>query len=298
MLTILHGSDLHFGKPFNAEIAGVFRRAIEERAPDLLVLSGDFTQRAKVKEYQEARAFLRSLPDLPLVVTPGNHDVPLYRVWERLLAPHRNYRRFISPELDTVTNLPGATVVALDSSAPRRAIVNGYLSDRQLLFASDAFAGAIEGDVRIAVLHHHLAPAPDYESDQVLRGWQRCLDAFQKMGVELVLGGHLHRAYVAHSADLRPPGEGGRRMVIAHSGTTTSTRGRARERNKNSFNQIGIAGDHMVITHHEFLPREGEFVPVRSHVFPRGTRGFLRSEVAGLGAVESNSSVPVEREAE
>jgi 3',5'-cyclic AMP phosphodiesterase CpdA len=292
MLTILHGSDLHFGKPFDAEVAGVFRRTIEERGPDLLVLSGDFTQRAKVREYQKARAFLRGLPDIPLVVTPGNHDVPLYRVWERLLIPHRNYLRYISPELDTATRVEGATVVALDSTSPRRAIVNGRLGDKQLQFAAEAFSRAPEGDIRILVLHHHLAPAPDYESDQVLIGYQRCLDAFGKMGVELVLGGHLHRAYVADSADCRPPVEGGGSMVIAHSGTTTSTRGRARERNKNSFNLIAIAGDHMVITHHEYAAREGKFVPVRSHIFPRRAQAFLGFEPSrqGLDAAKSYES--------
>ena len=62
-----------------------------------------------------------------MVVTPGNHDVPLYRVWERVFAPLRNYREFISPELDTVTKINGATVVSLNTTAPHRAIVNGRL---------------------------------------------------------------------------------------------------------------------------------------------------------------------------
>jgi 3',5'-cyclic AMP phosphodiesterase CpdA len=277
MLTILHGSDLHFGKPFDAEAAGVFLQAIRDLSPDLIVLSGDFTQRAKIREYQEAREFLRGLPDLPIVVTPGNHDVPLYRVCERLFAPLRNYREFISPELDTVTSVGGATVVSLNSTAPLRAIVNGRIRDRQLLFAAQAFQDVPEGDLRVMVLHHHLAPAPDYESDRVLPGFKRCLDAFCEMKVELILGGHLHRAYVANSLDTFPAGDGRHGIVIAHSGTTTSRRGRARERNKNSFNLIGIAGDQMVITHYLYVDEEGGFVPVGTHAFPRET-GSLGEE--------------------
>ena len=269
MLTILHASDLHFGKPFDERIAGVFRDTVREVSPDLLVLSGDFTQRAKVGEYQQARDYLRSLPQLPTVVTPGNHDVPLYRVWERVFAPLRNYREFISSELNTVTRIDGAMVVALNSTDPHRAIVNGRIQDRQLLFAADAFREADDGDLRMVVMHHHLAPAPDYGSDQLLKGYQRCLEAFSKMGVELILGGHLHRSYVANSLDVRPGGEGGHGIVIVHSGTTTSSRGRARERNKNSFNLIGIAGDHLVITHH-LSEDEGEgFVPVGRCTYPR-----------------------------
>jgi 3',5'-cyclic AMP phosphodiesterase CpdA len=281
MLTVLHGSDLHFGKPFDAGVADVFLSTIKEISPDLLVLSGDFTQRAKIREFRQAREFLRALPALPLVVTPGNHDVPLYRVWERLLTPLRNYREFISPELDTHISVEGATIVSLNSTAPRRAIVNGHLGDRQLLFAARAFKEAPKGDVRIVVFHHHLAPAPDWESDQVLPGFQRCLDAFAKMKVELILGGHLHRAYVANSLDAYSGAEGRQRIVIAHSGTTTSTRGRARERNKNSFNLIHVSGYQIVVTHHQFLGDDRRFVPVRTHAFPRGTEAFLRAGPTG-----------------
>jgi 3',5'-cyclic AMP phosphodiesterase CpdA len=277
MLTILHASDLHFGKPFDAGAAEVLLRTIRDQAPDLVVLSGDFTQRAKVREYQEARDFLRSLPDIPVVVTPGNHDVPLYRVWERIFAPLKNYRDYISTDLDTVTSVDGATVVALNTTSPLRAIVNGRLGNGQLLFAAQAFQSVPEENMRIVVLHHHLAPAPDFESDQVLPGFQKCLDAFSRMGVDLILGGHLHRAYVANSLDTFPQEDGRAGIVIAHSGTTTSRRGRARERNKNSLNLIGISGEEMVITHHLLDDGKGEFVPLASHTFPRRATGRLRT---------------------
>jgi 3',5'-cyclic AMP phosphodiesterase CpdA len=295
MLTILHGSDLHFGKPHDDRVAGVFRQAVQDLSPDLLVLSGDFTQRAKVREYQQAREYLRSLPDLPMVVTPGNHDVPLYRVWERVFTPLGNYREFISSELDTVTQVDGAVVVSLNSTAPLRAIVNGHLRDSQLLFAADAFREGPENRLRVVVLHHHLAPAPDYESDQVLQGYQRCLDAFGEMGVDLILGGHLHRAYVANSLDSQPGGAGKRGMVIAHSGTTTSRRGRARERNKNSFNLIGITRDKMVIAHHMYVDVEDGFVPVASHTFPRRPFGSLSGH-PGLGGISVVGQDPLAEE--
>lgn len=275
MLTIVHGSDLHFGKPFHPAAAQAFRRALDELAPDLLVLSGDFTQRAKVREYEMAREFIRSLPEIPLVVTPGNHDVPLYRVWERLLAPLRNYRNYISEDLDTVTHVAGATVVSLNSTAPLRAIVNGRIRDWQLQFAFEAFRQAPAGDARILVAHHHLAPAPDYEADQVLPGFQRCLDAFGDMRVELILGGHLHRGYVGSSLDVYPGKDRGHGIVIAHSGTTTSRRGRARERLKNTFNLVKVGTEQMEIVHHMYLEDLKGFVPFSSHLFPRREKRFL-----------------------
>jgi 3',5'-cyclic AMP phosphodiesterase CpdA len=277
MLSIVHGSDLHFGKPFHPDAARAFRRALDELAPDVLVLSGDFTQRAKVREYEAAREFLRGLPGIPVVVTPGNHDVPLYRVWERILAPLRNYRKYISEELDTVTRVAGATVVSLNSTSPLSAIVNGRISDRQLRFAAEAFRETPEGDARIVVAHHHLAPAPDYESDQLLPGFRRCLDAFVEMKVELILGGHLHRGYVGSSLDVYPGEDREYGIVIANSGTTSSRRGRARERLKNTFNLVRLGVEHLEVTHHMYFEDMDGFVPFSSHIFPRRERRFLRT---------------------
>ena len=124
-MLIIHGSDLQVGKPFRPDRAEAFLHLAADLDPDLVVVSGDLTQRAKVGEFRIVRDFLAALEPYPVVVTPGNHDVPLYRVWERLLVPYRNWRRFVGPSLDSVTELPGATVVALNSSTPRRAIVAG-----------------------------------------------------------------------------------------------------------------------------------------------------------------------------
>jgi 3',5'-cyclic AMP phosphodiesterase CpdA len=269
MLTLLHASDIHFGKPHDSGAMESFLRFLEDASPDLLVLSGDFTQRAKVREYEAARAFIRGLGDLPVVVTPGNHDVPLYRVFERALAPLRNYREYISQELDQVTRIHGMTVVSLDSTAPHTAIVNGRLSDRQLLFAASAFRDAPEKDLRVLVTHHNFIPAPDFEPQQYLPGFQRYLSAFSRMKVDLILGGHLHRAFVGSSLDAYPQGPGTHPMVIAHSGTTTSTRGRARERGGNSLNLIRVQEGEMVIIPHLLNRRTGEFLPTQSHTFPR-----------------------------
>jgi 3',5'-cyclic AMP phosphodiesterase CpdA len=268
-LTLLHASDIHFGKHFDPEAADAFLGFLRALAPDLLVISGDFTQRAKVKEYEEASAFLGNLRPIPVVVTPGNHDVPLYRIWERLFAPHRNYRAHISRELDTVTHVPGAVVVSLDSTAPLTAIVNGRIRDSQLLFAARAFEGAEAKDLRVLVAHHNLARAPDYEPEQVLPGHRRCLAAFSRMGVDLILGGHLHRSYLASSLDVFPQPAGAPAMAIVHTGTTTSRRGRARERGQNSLNLIRVSNHEIRIAPHHLDRGSGAFRPSGSYSLPR-----------------------------
>jgi 3',5'-cyclic AMP phosphodiesterase CpdA len=268
-LTLLHASDIHFGKHFDPEAAEAFLRFLGALAPDLLVISGDFTQRAKPKEYEAASAFLGKLPPIPVVVTPGNHDVPLYRIWERLLSPHRNYRAHISRELDTVTHLPGAVVVSLDSTAPLTAIVNGRIRDSQLRFAAKAFERAEDKELRVLVAHHNLARAPDYEPEQVLSGHRQYLAAFSRMGVDLILGGHLHRSYLASSLDVFPQPAGATAMAIVHAGTTTSRRGRARERGQNSLNLIQVSTNEIKVAPHLLDRESGTFRPCASYTLPR-----------------------------
>jgi 3',5'-cyclic AMP phosphodiesterase CpdA len=273
MLTILHGSDLHFGKHFDPDAVSIFRNVVDTLSPELMVLSGDFTQRAKLREYRAARDFLADLPDIPVVVTPGNHDVPLYRFWERVLAPHGKYRRFISAELDSVTRLEGATVVSLNSTSPYRAIVNGRLRNAQMLFASRAFQAAPGTDLKILVAHHNLAPDPHDGSDQVLPGHGDSLAAFSEIGVDLILGGHLHRSFSIDSGDVVAGGRSGpggvQRMVLAYCGTTTSLRGRTRETGKNSFNLLRVDQERIEVTSFVRVRGVEEFSVADISSFPR-----------------------------
>lgn len=282
MLTFVHASDIHFGKPHVPRVADAFLQAAHDAEPDLVVVSGDLTQRAKVHEFEAAAVFLERLPDAPLVVTPGNHDVPLYRVWERIFAPHRNYRALIRDELDTVTRVPGATVVSLDSTAPHTAIVNGRIRRHQVAFAREAFQDVHHDDLRVVVAHHHFAPAPDYEGDRSMPRAREVLGEFTDMGVELILGGHLHRAYIGNSLDVYAGENRDRGVVIVQSGTTTSRRGRARERAKNSFNVIRVSPDAIEVTHHMYFEDLGHFAPFSIHGFPRRShRWFPQGSLSG-----------------
>lgn len=274
MLTILHISDLHFGPPHVPHVGEAVVRAAAELSADIIVASGDFTQRAKEEQYAEARAFLDRLPECPIVVVPGNHDVPLYRVFERVFAPYRLYQQYISQDLDTVYRVDNAVIVALNSTKPLRAITNGRIDSWQLDFCRRAFEEAPPGLARIVVAHHHFAPAPDYEGGEVMPRAKRAIDCFSDLGVEMVLGGHLHRAYIGNSLDLYPGRDREHGIIIVQSGTTTSRRGRAREREKNSLNLIRVGEDRIRITHYMYFDELLGFAPISRHVFPRLGRRF------------------------
>lgn len=283
MITILHMSDLHFGPPYVPRVGEALLTAADAIQPDLVVASGDFTQRAKPEQFAEARAFLDRLPKVPIVVVPGNHDVPLWRVFERIFSPYRWYREYIADELDHVLEVDGAVIVALNSTAPLRATTNGRIDAAQLEFCRSAFENAPEGAVRIVVAHHHFAPAPDYEGGQVMPRAKRAIDVFTELEVDLIMGGHLHRAYIGNSLDLYPGPDRDHGITIVQSGTSTSRRGRVREREKNSFNVVRVGDDVVRVTHYMFFEDANGFASVSRHIFPRNHHRFFTDSVTLAG---------------
>jgi 3',5'-cyclic AMP phosphodiesterase CpdA len=269
MLTILHISDLHFGPPFLPKVGQALLRLAPKLSPQVIVVSGDLTQRAKVHQFAEARAYLELLPNVPKVVVPGNHDIPLYRLTERLFSPLELFQKYISSELNHVLNVDGAVIVALDSTAPLRHITNGRIFREQLTFCSQAFSSAPAEAAKIVVAHHHFAPAPDYQRDEVMPQSKRVMNHFIDLGVELILGGHLHRGYIGNSLDIYPKANRHHGVIIVQCGTTTSRRGRAREREKNSLNLIHITREMLRVTHYMYFDDTDGFEPISRHVFPR-----------------------------
>ena len=131
MRTLVHLSDLHFGR-IDPALVEPLRRAVVEVKPDLVAISGDFTQRARRSQFAAARAFIESLNAKTLVV-PGNHDIPLYDVVERFAAPLARYRQYISDELEPEYRDEEMIVVGVNTA---RSLVfpfgEGRISERQV----------------------------------------------------------------------------------------------------------------------------------------------------------------------
>ena len=266
---ILQISDLHFGPPFVPSVGEALLHVIPSLEPDVIVVSGDITQRAKRQQFEDCKAFFQRLPDVPLLVIPGNHDVPLWRVFERLVKPHALYREIISPELNPILQVGNVALVGLDSTAPRRSISNGRLDQRQLRHVAEAFATMPSDLVRIVVAHHQFAPGHDRVIDIGMPGSRRAIDTFVDQRVEMILGGHLHRAYIGNSLDFFPGHHRDRGVIIVQCGTTTSSRGKGRERDENTFNLIEASQQTLSVMHYLYYEEQGRFAPLSRHVFPR-----------------------------
>jgi 3',5'-cyclic AMP phosphodiesterase CpdA len=173
-------------------------------------------------------------------------------------------------------------IVALNSTAPRRAITNGRIRRRQLALCAQAFTSAPEGATRIVVTHHHWAPVPDYEKSEVMPGAKQALDALTELRVDLILSGHLHRASIVNSLDVYAGRDRTHGILIVQCGTSTSRRGRAREREKNSFNWLRITDQSIRITHYMYFTEAGGFAPVSRHLFPRARQPYFQQPLAAI----------------
>jgi 3',5'-cyclic AMP phosphodiesterase CpdA len=275
MLRLLHISDLHFGRPYLSNVGEALQRIAPTLDANVTIISGDLTQRARREEFVAAKEFIARLPSMPQVIIPGNHDVPLYGVAQRLLNPLALYREIIGERLDDVMELPEAVIVSLNSTSPRRAISNGRIHREQLDFCTQAFINAPAEAARIVVAHHHFAPAPDFVRDQVMPKAKRAINCFLELGVDMIMGGHLHRAYIGNSLDVYPGPHRDRGIIIVQCGTTTSRRGRGREREKNTFNLIDLDEEMVRVTHYMYFQESDRFEPVSRHFFPRPGKRHL-----------------------
>lgn len=260
MARLIHLSDLHFGAHDERLVEAVEARVNEEK-PHLVVISGDFTQRARTEQFKEACRFLERLRDAghEVLGVPGNHDVPLYDVLRRFLSPLTRYRRYIDDTLCPFIEVNGVAVLGINT-ARSLTFKDGRISHEQMNFIRETFARIDPKAMRVLVTHHPLFALPVGEAAGMAPAVGRhelALDAIAEAGVDMLLAGH-HHTTSAHSArDLAT--RAGPALVI-QAGTATSVRLRDE---KQSFNRIDIDGDTVTLTVEcwtgdEFRPRDAQ----------------------------------------
>ncbi|MBC7161689.1 MAG: metallophosphoesterase [Immundisolibacter sp.] len=219
MRLILHLSDTHFGTERPAVVAALTRLAQRER-PDIAVLSGDVTQRARRTQFAAARRFVQSL-EVPVVITlPGNHDIPLDNVFARLGRPYARYLEAFDGPLSRVHCGPGEFIVALNSTRWYRHI-HGTVSRRQLQWSCDELRAAPPGLLKLVVTHHPVYVPRPSEEHNLLRGHREALAQWAAAGADLILGGHIHLPSITPLAEARALS---RSVWSVQAGTAVSSR--------------------------------------------------------------------------
>jgi 3',5'-cyclic AMP phosphodiesterase CpdA len=189
-LVLAQVSDIHLGRE-QRHVADALLKDLQETGPDVVVVSGDLTMRARSHQFAAARAYLDVLPQ-PVLVVPGNHDIPLHNPVRRLTSPFRHYQRHITDDLDPVLDVPGATLLGLNSM-PRWRWKAAHVSPRQCALVESTFGERPAGHARVLVTHHPVLPA-DLSS---FAGRGSLVRSVARARVDLLLAGHTHDPLVA-----------------------------------------------------------------------------------------------------
>jgi 3',5'-cyclic AMP phosphodiesterase CpdA len=245
MTRLVHLSDLHFGA-HDERLVEAVEWQVDELRPDLVVISGDFTQRARTEQFRQACEFLENLRERghEVLGVPGNHDVPLYDVLRRFLSPLARYRRFIDDSLCPFVELRGVAVLGINT-ARSLTFKDGRINQNQVEFIRETFARTPSDTMRILVTHHPLlALKVGDELERAVGRQDMALDAVEESGVDMLLAGHAHHASSQDASDVVTRAGG---VLVVQAGTATSTRVREQEQ---SFNSIDVGDGGVTVTVH------------------------------------------------
>jgi 3',5'-cyclic AMP phosphodiesterase CpdA len=262
MRTIAHLSDLHFGTE-DPVVCDAVVESVLALAPDLVVVSGDLTQRARRAQFAAARDFLRRLPE-PKIVVPGNHDIPLYDVVSRLLTPFERYREHIGPDLSPYFEDDEIAVLGVTTARPLRA-KNGRISREQALEIRARLCDRRK--FKNLVTHHPFVPPKSDADVDMIRRAGPTLQTFEACRIDLLLSGHLHISYTGntHTA-YRVLNHS---TLVAQAGTATSRRTRGEP---NTWNVIKTSPERVTV---ELVRWDGKsFVTAAEEGFRRDAAGL------------------------
>lgn len=220
MTRLMHLSDLHFGAEVGEAVEALVLAAARLK-PDAILIGGDFTMRARRREWAAASAFLDRL-EAPTLSIPGNHDIPGFNdPWQRLVRPLKRYRESIDPDPEPAATFGDVEVVGLNTArrfgAPSFDWSHGAVSVAQCLGLPLRFRG--DTPLRAVIVHHPLT-APEGQRRKLLKRDGLLLAALETARVDLLLAGHFHQSHVGL---LKTPGRSGD-LVLSHVSTACSWR--------------------------------------------------------------------------
>jgi 3',5'-cyclic AMP phosphodiesterase CpdA len=208
---LLHISDLHAGSVEETAIEGSLEPLVERARPELIVVSGDLTHRGRRREHERAAAFLRGL-GRPLLVIPGNHDIP-YTFPARFTHPWAEFERQWET-VEPVFRSDEVMVVGLNSVRPWRH-QSGRIRSAQIDRTAELLADAPEAALRVVALHHHLIGAPWRSRKRPVADRSEVLAGLVEAGAELILAGHIHQAAVSERHEFEVDRNGLRGVTVS-----------------------------------------------------------------------------------
>ena len=266
MRTIVHLSDLHFGRTDEALLLPL-ASAIATLAPDLIAVSGDLTQRARTAEFRAARAFLDRLPK-PQIVVPGNHDIPLHNVFARFIGPLTKYLRYVTGDLEPFYADDEIAVLGVNT-ARSMTIKRGRINSAQIEHAKERLRKLDPEIIKIIVTHHPFEFSNRRASHKRVGRAELAMGMLAVCRCDLLLAGHLH---VSDAGSVAMHSLGGSHdAILVQAGTATSTRGRGEI---NSFNAIQVEASRIEIWRYGWRPVACAFEAMERDRFERTSVGW------------------------
>ncbi len=262
---LLHVSDLHTGTHEELEVEQALHALVERIGPELIVASGDLTNRGTRSEHERAARFLKALGP-PVLAVPGNHDLP-YAVPARFTRPWAEFERQWQTTEPTHSS-EAIHVVGLNSARPYRH-QGGALRSDQLRAAAERLRAAPEGAYRVAVLHHHLLGAPWRAArKRPVSHRSTVLHALVAAGADLILSGHIHQAALSERREfevVEGPAPGA--VVSSAPGLGQPRPSRLGEARGLHVYEPG----ERTLSVHTYVWRSGDWALTAERTFPRGT---------------------------
>lgn len=269
MRTLVHLSDLHFGRIDEALLEPVIA-TVAEIKPNVVVVSGDLTQRARSQQFKEAREFLDKLP-FPQIIVPGNHDVPLHNVFARFAQPLDKYKEFITDDLEPFYADEEMAILGINT-ARSFTIKDGRINETQIAAIRDRLCPYPDEMVKIIVTHHPFdLPEGHTRDDDLVNRAQLAMEAIAKCGADVLLAGHLHVSHTGHSSARYKIA--GHSALVVSAGTATSTRGRGET---NSFNVLRLKQPFINVERLSWQPERAAFMPSSTEHFRHTSDGWTR----------------------
>lgn len=275
MRRILHLSDVHFGTADPAITEKVID-ACSELEPNLVVVSGDLTQRAKKREFKQARAFLDRLPK-PQVVVPGNHDVPLWNVFDRFFRRLDKFQRYITDDLSP-TYIDDEIAVVGVNTARSLVIKGGRINEEQISEVRQQFGRLDDRMLKVVVTHHPFDLPEGHDEDDIVGRAEKAMPLIADCGGDVFMAGHLHVSNIETTAKRYAVGDG-RNALIIQAGTATSARVRGEH---HSFNVVDYEFPELHITRMECRSPTAGFVPHEKRLYRQSPNGWERDGVQKL----------------
>lgn len=215
MSVLLQISDTHFGTEQPHVVEALVNLAAQQR-PDVVVLSGDITQRARPAQFRAAKAFVDRL-GAPVLAVPGNHDIPLFDLWTRLRRPYARYIAAFGADLEPLHRSPDLLVVCVNTTRAWRH-KHGEISGLQVGRVSRLLEDSGSAQLRVVVVHQPVAVTLAEDVPNRVRGHAAALQRWAAAGADLVMGGHIHLPYVMALQDMARP------IWAVQAGTAASSR--------------------------------------------------------------------------